>query len=134
MTIGGTCNFTFTPPTPPTFRQVDVGTCELDHLGKTAYEGFLIVNFAAGTQIGERTLTAANGDILRLTSAGTSRFVAPRVIGFSATLTIVSGTGRFANATGELSGVGLAVQATRTSTVSFTGTISYDASDRRKAH
>jgi hypothetical protein len=103
--LAGRCVTTFNPPSlppPPVHHQIDIGTCQLTHLGRTALQGEIDIDFANGTQRGTRTLTAANGDQLYLTSAGTSVRVGPRVH-FEATLTIVGGTGRFAGATGEAS-------------------------------
>lgn len=131
--IAGSCVLTFTPPPmplPPQFRQVDVGTCQLSHLGRTAFEGVQVIDFAAGTQRGERTLTAANGDVLRTVHVGTSRPSGPGLVSFVASMTIVGGTGRFENATGQIRGVGTANLATRTTEVELDGWIAYDASDR----
>lgn len=131
--ITGRCVLTFTPPPlplPPQFRQVDTGTCQLSHLGRTAFEGVQVIDFAAGSQRGERTLTAANGDVLRSVHVGTSQPSGPGLISFVASMTIVGGTGRFANATGQVRGVGTANLATRTTEVELDGWIAYDASDR----
>jgi hypothetical protein len=134
--IAGDCVLTFSPappptPLPPVVRQVDVGTCQLSHLGRTTFEGVQDINVALGTQSGQRTLTAANGDLLRTTHVGTSAPGAvPGTIDFIADITIVGGTGRFAQATGHIRGVGTATLATHTTVVRFDGWIAYDASDR----
>jgi hypothetical protein len=130
--IAGSCVLSVTPisVTPPIVRQTDTGTCQLSHLGKTAYAGVLELNLAAGTQRGERTLTAANGDVLRMVSVGTSQPSGPGLVSFSATLTFVGGTGRFANATGQARGEGTSNLVTRTTNVALEGWIDYDASDR----
>jgi hypothetical protein len=88
------------------------------------------LNFAAGTQSGERTFTAANSDVLRAVHVGTSTPVGPGLISFRATMTFVGGTGRFANATGHATGWGVANLVTRTSVATFDGWVTYDASDR----
>jgi hypothetical protein len=132
--IEGHCELTFNPPPlplPPVHRQVDTGTCWFSHLGITALSGVQDINFAAGTQSGERTFTAANGDVLRATHAGRSGPRGPGLIGFTTTITFVGGTGRFANATGQMTGEGTANLITRTTTVTNEGWITYDASDRR---
>ena len=132
--FSGTCELTFTPPPfplPPVFQSTDDGTCLLTELGKTNFHGVQQINFAAGTQSGERTLTAANGDILRFTHVGTSTPIGPGLVSFRATATVVGGTGRFTNATGQFAGWGVANLATRSSVATFEGSITYDASDRR---
>jgi hypothetical protein len=130
--ISGSCDLTFAPlpSSPPIIRQTDVGTCELSHLGRTRFEGVLELNLAAGTQRGERTLTAANGDVLRMVSVGTSTPSGPGLVHFVATLTFVGGTGRFADATGEARSEGTAAVATSTTHLTLDGWIAYDASDR----
>ena len=130
--ISGRCELTVAPlpSSPPIIRQTDTGTCQLSHLGRTAFAGVLDLNLATGTQRGERTFTAANGDQLRAVNVGTSTPAGPGLVRFSATLTFVGGTGRFANATGEMRCEGTANLVTRTTSVTFDGTIVYDASDR----
>jgi hypothetical protein len=133
LRISGHCVLTFgAPPSPPppVFEQEDVGSCVFSHLGNTTIVGVQEINFIAGTQSGERTFTAANGDILRAVHVGTSAAIGPGLRAFHATLTLVGGTGHFENATGTLAGTGVANLVTRTSTVSFEGEIRYDASDR----
>jgi len=133
LPIKGHCELTFNPPPlplPPVHRQIDTGTCWFSHLGKTALEGVQDINFAAGTQSGTRTFTAANGDVLRATHAGTSGPGGPGLVRFVTTITIVGGTGRFANATGQMTGEGTANLITRTTSVTNEGWITYAASDR----
>ena len=131
--IEGHCELSFNPPPlplPPVHRQIDTGTCWFSHLGITALAGVQDINFAAGTQSGERTFTAANGDVLRAVHAGRSAPKGPGLIGFTTTITFVGGTGRFAHVTGQMTGEGTANLITRTTTVTNEGWISYDASDR----
>jgi hypothetical protein len=125
--IKGTCDLTFEvlELNFPILLQRDVGTCQLSHLGRTGFDGTLEVNVLLGTQTGIRTFTAANGDELYATAAGTAAPVGPGLIGFSATFTFTGGTGRFANASGTAQGNGVANQVTQTTTVSIEGTISY---------
>ena len=127
--MSGHCETRFNPPPvppPAIHRQTDVGTCQLAHLGRTALYGVQEINFAAGTQSGERTFTAANGDELHARHAGTSAMVAPGRVAFSAVITIVGGPGRFEGATGELRASGVAVLAeTRASMTIDEGWIAY---------
>ena len=120
--MSGHCESRFNPPPfppPAIHRQTDVGTCQLAHLGRTALHGVQEIDFAAGTQSGERTFTAANGDELHARHAGTSAMVAPGRIAFSAVITIVGGTGRFEGATGELRVSGVAVLAETRATMTI---------------
>jgi hypothetical protein len=124
----GSCTTTFGPtpfPLPPIHHQIDTGSCQLTHLGKTDFYGEQDINFAAGTQSGWRRWTAANGDELHLTHTGTSGLIAPGMIGFSAQMTIVGGTGRFAGATGSARGTGVANLAARSTSVTLEGWIKY---------
>ena len=133
--FSGDCELSFTPPPfppPPVFQSTDTGVCQFSQLGETAFYGVQQINFAAGTQSGERTFTAANGDILRAVHAGTSTPIGPGLISFRATVTFVGGTGRFAHATGQATGWGTANLATRISVATFEGSLTYDASDRSR--
>jgi hypothetical protein len=124
----GSCALTFNAPSfplPPVLHQIDTGTCTLTHLGMTAFYGEQDINLAAGTQSGWRTLTAANGDELRFTHVGQSTPAGPGLVSFVAQMTIVGGTGRFAGATGTAQSTGVANLATRSTSVTFDGTISY---------
>lgn len=131
--IEGRCELTFNPPPlplPPVHRQVDTGTCWFSHLGRTALYGVQDIVFAAGTQSGERTFTAANGDVLHAVHAGRSAPSGPGLVRFTTTITFVGGTGRFANVRGQMTGAGTANLLTRTTMVTNEGWIAYDASDR----
>jgi hypothetical protein len=126
--LTGWCTTTFGPtpfPPPPIHHQIDTGSCQLTHLGKTDFYGEQDINFAAGTQSGWRRWTAANGDELHLTHTGTSGLIAPGMIGFSAQMTIVGGTGRFSGATGSAWGTGVANLAARSTSVTIEGWIKY---------
>jgi hypothetical protein len=109
----------------PILRQRDHGTCQLSHLGRTGFDGTLEINLLLGTQKGTRTFTAANGDELHATVAGTSAPVGPGLIGFTATFTFTGGTGRFTSASGTAQGKGVANQMTQTSEVQIDGSVSY---------
>ena len=131
--ISGTCNLTFNAPpfpVPPVITQTDVGECQFSHLGHVTVIGVQSLNLGAGTQSGQRTFTAANGDRLEMTHVGTSAPAGPGLVRFQSTATIVGGTGRFANATGQVQNHGLANLVTRTTVASTEGRIIYDASDR----
>jgi hypothetical protein len=127
--MSGSCTLQFDPPPfplPAIHHQTDVGTCNLSHLGKTAFYGEQDINFAAGTQTGWRRLTAANGDELHGTHTGTSWLVRPGVVGFTAIMTLSGGTGRFENASGEMTMQGEATLATNTTVVRVVaGSITY---------
>lgn len=131
----GKCETTFNPPPlplPRTHQQVDTGTCRFTHLGRSSIYGEQEINFAAGTQRGTRTITAANGDLLFVENAGTSRPAGPGLVRFSAIMTFVGGTGRFADATGEARAEGLANLITHRTTIDIVeGWIAYDAGGRR---
>jgi hypothetical protein len=126
--ISGTCQTSFAPPTlppPPVIRQVDEGSCNLSHLGKAVLYSVEDIDVVAGTQRSvEFTLTAANGDILRVTTAGTNAANATGV-DFAATMRFVGGTGRFANAAGEAQVTGAASFITNTATFTVNGWIEY---------
>ncbi len=130
--IKGHCELAVTPlpSAPPIIRQTDTGPCQLSHLGRAIFDGVLELNLATGTQRGERTLTAANGDVLRVVSIGTSAPSGPGLVSFVGTFTFVGGTGRFEKATGQARGEGTANLATRTTSLALDGWIAYDASDR----
>ncbi len=125
--IQGDCHLTFEvlEVNFPVLRQRDYGTCQLSHLGRTGFDGILEINLLLGMQTGTRTFTAANGDELYATVAGTSAPIGPGLIGFSATFTFTGGTGRFANASGSAQGEGVANQVTQTTMVRLEGSIGY---------
>jgi hypothetical protein len=117
-------------PAPPVFRQDVTGTCELTHLGHVTVQFVQVVNFATRTQQSlELTYTAANGDVLRAASAGTSRPTATGVT-FSATIMFLGGSGRFTNATGQARAEGAANLVAGTSWYTLDGWIGYNAADR----
>ena len=134
--LGGRCTTTFAPiprPIPTVYRQVATGTCQLAHLGRTTLVLVQDINFAAGTQTSVAvTYTAANGDILRAVNVGTSVRSGTGVT-FSATVTFIGGTGRFASATGEARAVGTADFVANTSEYTLDGWLAYDAADRSGA-
>jgi hypothetical protein len=125
----GRCETEFDPPPlppSPVFRQIDTGTCRLAHLGRAAFHSVKDIDLVAGTQVThEATFTAPNGDVLRARGSGRSTPRAPGRVGFTAELTFVGGTGRFANATGTARVEGEADRSTRTSSLEIAGWIGY---------
>jgi hypothetical protein len=81
-------------------------------------------------QTSEVTFTAANGDRLHASSVGTGTLTGPTTVSFTGTATIIGGTGRFANATGEMAVEGTVDNATGDARLSYDGWIVYNASDR----
>ena len=127
--LSGRCDTAFDPPPlppPPVLRQVDVGTCQMTHLGRVSFRAVQDIDLASGTQTSvEVTFTAPNGDVLRASSAGTSVPNGPGVE-FSAVMTFTGGTGRFAGATGSARLDGKASFLTNTATFAFAdGWIAY---------
>jgi hypothetical protein len=127
--FSGSCTLTFNAPSfplPAIHHQIDTGPCLFTHLGLTDLYGELDINFAAGTQSGWRTLTAANGDELHLTVSGRNGAGAVGgMVSIDAQFVIVGGTGRFAGATGSGRATGVANLITRTTTAAMDGSISY---------
>jgi hypothetical protein len=118
-TLSGNCSTKFNAPTvppPAVHHQIDIGSCDFVPLGHMEFYGEQDINLAAGTQSGQRTFTAANGDVLRGANSGTSAITAPGVVSFSATLTFNGGTGQFAGATGQARIQGTATLATSSAT------------------
>jgi hypothetical protein len=126
--FSGRCETSFAPPTlppPPVIRQVDEGECLLSQLGRTSAYIVQDIDIAAGTQQSvEIALTAANGDVLHGSTAGTNTPNGSGVA-FQATMTLTGGTGRFANATGQATVVGSANFQTNTASFVVDGVIAY---------
>jgi len=126
--LTGTCETSFAPPTfppPPVIQQVDQGTCQLAHLGRTAFYAVQEIDLATGTQRSlEITFTSANGDVLRAASVGTSTPAGPGVA-FQAAMTFIGGTGRFAWVTGSAQVVGTASFLTNTASFTLEGWLGY---------
>ena len=122
------CELAIQPPTPVgpgVIRQLDTGECIVSHLGRTTFVSDKVINVVAGTQTIQATFTAANGDVLRASGAGTSGMVSPGVVAFVATISFDGGTGRFADASGSATIRGQANLAAGTSAAEMTGTIQY---------
>ncbi|MEO7683169.1 MAG: hypothetical protein ABIU86_04470 [Gemmatimonadaceae bacterium] len=75
------------------------GVCKLKHLGHSSMAAIQTVNVLTGELNNTTTYTAANGDQLTTTFAGTDPLGGD--IEFTGLETYTGGTGRFANATGE---------------------------------
>jgi hypothetical protein len=107
------------------------GTCHYSHLGLTTSAATqMVIPQPDNTLLITNTAvyTAANGDKLFSTFAGTGVFTATGGVSFSGTETYYTGTGRFADATGSATLVGSAEftsQATGVGQYSVEGTISY---------
>jgi hypothetical protein len=121
-------------PSDAFLRANIVGQGQFRHLGLTQvhFTHCTWLNLATGagrTDVGEMTLTAANGDTLFLHYQATFQmdpwpaFVTSTVRTFSWTL--VGGTGRFEHATGSGGGNGFGVMASGSSTYWLSGSISY---------
>lgn len=93
------------PPTCPPTSFTSSGTNEgtATHLGRFTAAIVDVVDIATATATGTMDFTAANGDLLRTTTAGGEDGFTPPNIGSVRTVaTITGGTGRFAGATGTL--------------------------------
>lgn len=133
--LTGKCETTFAPPSfplPPVVQQTDTGMCRLAHLGLTAFHAQQEISFATGTAVSNDVrFTAANGDVLMATSAGTFAPFGPGVR-IDAVFTFTGGTGRFENASGEARINGQVDFTTNATTFAFTdGWLSYTPSDRK---
>jgi hypothetical protein len=131
--ISGSCETRLAAPpvvTPPILTQNDVGVCELAHLGRVSVYDTQQIDLATGTETAQVTFTAANGDELRLTNVGVNQRTGTTTIRFTGTMTVVSGTGRFANATGQLAAEGTADLVSGQGWITLDGSIAYDASNR----
>lgn len=128
---------TFTAPTTcpegALWRYSGAGTGQFLHLGDTsvAVTHCTFVDFASGTGRfgpGTVTLTAANGDVLRLVHRGWFRLVnAPDGLTsvFDIDWVVVGGTGRFEGATGAGTAHGSSLLSTGTTAASYHGEIAY---------
>lgn len=114
------------PISPGVIRRTSIGTCQLSHLGRTTLLSVAETNLVTLAQTGEHTYTAANGDLLYATSAGTGTLTPPSTtIHFTGVTTISGGTGRFANAVGVMQVAGTSDLAAGRSSFSYDGWIAY---------
>ena len=126
--FAGDCELVSQPPVPISqgvVSQVDTGECNVTHLGKATYFSDKVINFVTGTQSFDGSYTAANGDILYVSGAGTNAFVGPGRVAFQAQITFEGGTGRFSDATGSATIAGEADVVNRRSQFTTSGTITY---------
>jgi len=117
------------------FLKADIiGQGQFQHLGRTRIHmtHCTWINFETGagwTDVGDMTLTAANGDTLLLHYQATFQmdpwpdFVSSTID--SLPWTVVGGTGRFEHATGSGTGHGFGIMASGSSTYWLSGSISY---------
>jgi hypothetical protein len=113
------------PISATVIRRVSLGTCQLSHLGRAALLSIAYSNLATFEQVGDHTLTAANGDQLYATSAGSGSFSPPSTLHFTGVTTINGGTGRFTQATGVMQVVGIQDIAALRTSFSYDGWIAY---------
>jgi hypothetical protein len=126
--LRGNCDLVAQPAEPigpGVIRQVDVGRCQLSHLGRSTLVSDKVINLSAGTLTTEIVITAANGDILYGSGAGTSTMIAPGRVAFRTEVTFTGGTGRFAGASGEAVLEGEADLPSATATLEMTGWLMY---------
>jgi len=112
---------------PPNLLAQGTGEGNATHLGRFTVTFAAVAPLGGNTATGTFTFTAANGDQLLASFAGTAISIEPTVLSFTEVLTIAGGTGRFAQATGRftLRRIGIIDFAnnTSTSTGSFEGHI-----------
>jgi len=102
------------------------GTGNASHMGKTTFEARITIDVFGQSNLGPDTftLTAANGDQIFMNSIGiVNPPDANGVTMVTLTNTITGGTGRFADATGTLTGG--VIRGATTDTISLEGRISY---------
>jgi hypothetical protein len=117
------------------FQATNVGTARVSHLGRSTFSSTYTVTLTGGntfTVAGNQTLVAANGDMLFLTFTGTGTFSGTfgvdQTTETSVIFTITGGTGRFADASGSLTGTVLTETlsgSTSSQTSTLKGRISY---------
>lgn len=134
----GSGTSTFSVATTP-FPATGEGTARLSHLGKSTFSSNYTITLTGPSTFsvgGTQTIVAANGDMLFMTFTGTGVATGAFGVGQTSETTVVytvtGGTGRFADASGTLTGtvsseVVSLVGLTATSRQTFTarGAISY---------
>jgi hypothetical protein len=107
------------------------GSCLLTHLGLTTYSATQTVTPNPDGTVHievDGVYTAANGDTLHGVISGTGTFGGGSSVSYTTTETFIGGTGRFANAHGEVIDTGIAQFTGPTSglsTYTMLGSISY---------
>jgi hypothetical protein len=109
---------------PPIMAVALAGAGQAMHLGRYALNLEVVVQLATGKSTGTFAIDAGNGDKLTGTVTGFGAWTGvPNEVSIVEILTIVSGTGRFAHATGTITIRRLASDITWNSTGSIEGTI-----------
>ena len=108
---------------PPHLLAHGTGEGNATHLGRFTATFDAVADLATPTATGTYRFTAANGDQLVATFAGTAVDVQPGVFQFTEVFTIVSGTGRFSGASGGFTMRRLGVADFAANTVTSTGSI-----------
>lgn len=85
---------------PPNLLATGTAEGTATHLGRFTATYAAVAPLGQGTATGTYVFTAANGDRFTATFVGSAAPVSPGVERFTEVLTILSGTGRFASATG----------------------------------
>jgi len=125
-------NFDITPdPDHPWISHVVLrGICQGTHLGRASVVIDQHADFGARTLVGTETITAANGDQLRVQHFGTLTPLSPTRVDFGGPIEIVGGTGRFIDASGSGEFAGGADSAANIGFYNLTALIRYAASGR----
>jgi hypothetical protein len=112
-------------PPPTTLNVSGSATGIGTHVGQFSFTYHLTVTLANGTATGTARLTAANGDTIDTTVAGSSEMTSTAgIVSITEINTITGGTGRFAAAEGSFIVERLVNQITGFTSGSFHGTIS----------
>jgi hypothetical protein len=117
------------------FQATNVGTARVSHLGKSTFSSTYTVTLTGGntfTIAGNQTVVAANGDMLFLSFTGSGTFSGTfgidQTTETSVVWTVTGGTGRFADASGSLTGTAFTETlsgSTASQTATAKGRISY---------
>ena len=108
---------------PPFLLATGTGEGTATHLGRFTATYEATAELATSTATGTYRFTAANGDRLVATFAGSAVVIQPGLERFTEVLTVVSGTGRFAAASGTFTLVRLVTIDFATGTSTATGSM-----------
>jgi hypothetical protein len=123
----GRCEASYAEPPVfefPLLHIVSVGTCQFTHLGRTSQRTVQVLNVLTGVAVSQITFTAASGDLLYATSIGTGTPDGP-LTNFTGVSTITGGSGRFADATGQMDVAGTVNTVTGDASLTYDGWIAY---------
>ena len=121
----------YDPGPPPTLTLDIAATGFATQLGHFTLVGQQVVNLPTGTYTGSYTFTVTGGDTLTATTAGIRLLcLASGAFSLQESFTITGGTGRFAGATGEGTGLGVFGSATDQIALVFSGTLSTSPTGR----